>query len=138
MKVEEEQNMYTFLGCILRILIQYFAVLWFASGEPSIMSGAGSIVVLLVLGVTASTIAIVDETRQVHGAAANADGLAEAFREVAGCVTPRVIMPQQRNLYFLIRGSSFILRKTRNANMPYFRRSRTTRGLQGRYGNSLK
>ena len=46
-----------------------------------IMSGAEAI---LVLGVISSVIAIVDGTKQVYDAAANAQGLPAAFKEVAG------------------------------------------------------
>jgi hypothetical protein len=44
------------------------------------MSGAEAI---LVLGVVSSVIAVVDGAKQVYDAAANAEGLPEAFREVA-------------------------------------------------------
>jgi hypothetical protein len=49
--------------------------------HSEIMSGAEAI---LVLGVISSIIAIVDGTKQVYDAATNAQGLPEAFREVAG------------------------------------------------------
>lgn len=50
------------------------------SYHSQIMSGGEAI---LVLGVISSIISIVDGTKQVYGAATNAQGLPEAFREVA-------------------------------------------------------
>ncbi|EHK99126.1 hypothetical protein M7I_4958 [Glarea lozoyensis 74030] len=61
------------------------------------MSGAEAI---LVLGVISSVVAIVDGTKQVYDAASNAQGLPEAFREVAGRlpIVKNILGSAERNI----------------------------------------